>query len=73
MFHEAKPRETWRFEGNKISCFPRDQSISDFIYCRIKTLQFPLISLKLALADHATFRSRTDHVHARVILQCYLL
>ena len=32
MFLEAKPRETLRFEGNKIYCFPRDQSLSDLLY-----------------------------------------
>ena len=26
MFPEAELRETLRFEGNKINCFPRDQS-----------------------------------------------
>ena len=28
MFPEEKPR----FEGNKINCFPRDQSLSDLLY-----------------------------------------
>ena len=28
MFPEVKTR----FEGNKISCFPRDQSLSDLLY-----------------------------------------
>ena len=27
MFPEAEPRETLRFEGNKINCFPKDQSL----------------------------------------------
>ena len=27
MFPETKSRETLRFEGNKIHCFPRDQSL----------------------------------------------
>ena len=26
--------ETLRFEGNKINCFPRDQSLSDLLYSR---------------------------------------
>ena len=30
MFPEA--RETLRFSGNKINCFPRDQSLSDFLH-----------------------------------------
>ena len=32
MFPEAELRETLRFEGNKINCFPRDQSLSDLLY-----------------------------------------
>ena len=31
MFLEGEPSETLRFEGNKINCFPRDQSLSDLI------------------------------------------
>ena len=31
MFPEVKPRVTSRFEGNKINCFPRDQSYSDVV------------------------------------------
>ena len=27
MFPEEEPRKTWRFSGNKINCFPRDQNI----------------------------------------------
>ena len=29
MFPETKSRETLRFEGKKIHCSPRDQSLSD--------------------------------------------
>ena len=32
MFPQAKPRETLRFEGNKMNCFQRDQSLSDLLY-----------------------------------------
>ena len=31
MFPETKSRETLRFEGNKIHCFPRNQSLSDLL------------------------------------------
>ena len=31
-FPEMKSRETLRFEGNKIHCSPRDQSLSDLLY-----------------------------------------
>ena len=34
MFPETKSRETLRFEGNKIHCSPRDQSLSDSLYSK---------------------------------------
>ena len=34
MFPETKPRETLRFERNKIPCSPRDQSLSDLLYSK---------------------------------------
>ena len=34
MFSETKSRETFRFEGNKIHCSPRDQSLSDLSYSK---------------------------------------
>ena len=37
MFPETKSRETSRFEGNKIHCSPRDQSLSDLLYTQNKT------------------------------------
>ena len=36
MFPETKSRETLRFEGNKIHCSPRDQSLSDLLYNKTK-------------------------------------
>ena len=33
---ETKSRETLRFEGNKIHCSPRDQSLSDLLYNKTK-------------------------------------
>ena len=36
MFPETKSRETLRFEGNKIHCSPRDQSLSDSLYSKTK-------------------------------------
>ena len=34
MFPETKSRETLRFEGNKIHCSPRDQSLSDLLIAK---------------------------------------
>ena len=34
MFPETKSRETLRFDGNKIHCSPRDQSLSDLLYSK---------------------------------------
>ena len=45
MFPETKSRETLRFQGNKIHCSPRDQSLSDLWYSKTKQKQ----NLKTAL------------------------
>ena len=45
MFPEMRSRETLRFEGNKIHCSPRDQSLSDLLYSKTKQKQ----NLKTAL------------------------
>ena len=39
MFPEVEQRETSRFKGNKINCFPRNQSLSDLLYSTRKTLE----------------------------------
>ena len=31
-FPEEQPRETLKFEGNKINCFPRDQSLIELLH-----------------------------------------
>ena len=36
-FPETKTRETLRFEGNKIHCSPRDQSLIDLLNSKKKT------------------------------------
>ena len=40
MFLELKSRETLRFEGNKIHCSPRDQSLSDLLYSKTNKSKF---------------------------------
>ena len=39
VFPEMKQRETLGFEGNKIHCSPRDQSLSDLLYSKTKQKQ----------------------------------
>lgn len=34
MFPEAKSKKALIFEGNKIHCSPRDQSLSDLLYSK---------------------------------------
>ena len=36
MFPSTSSRETLRFEGNKIHCFPREQLLSDLSYSKTK-------------------------------------
>ena len=36
MFPQAKSTETVRFEGHKIHCFPRYQSLSDLLNSKTK-------------------------------------
>ena len=51
MFPETKLRETLRFEGNKIHCSPRDQSLSDLLYSKTKA--------KFALKNRAKIQAIT--------------
>ena len=44
-FPKTKSREILRFEGNKIHCSPRDQSLSDLLYSKTKQKQ----NLKIVL------------------------
>ena len=39
MFPEVEPRETLRFEGNKLTGLLRDQSLSDLLYSATKALK----------------------------------
>ena len=59
VFRKSSYWETSRFEGNKIHCFPRDQSSSDLLYsflcCGIKH------SLKNAPSTRGEHQSRHNH------------
>ena len=55
MFPETKSRETLRLEGNKIHCFPRDQSLSDLLYSKTKQKQILKNALGVLRQNQATF------------------
>ena len=66
MFPETKSSETLRFEGNKIHCSPRDQSLSDLLYSKTKQKQ----NLKTAQRFQP---SRATVVNiSRVTVNCFL-
>ena len=59
------PRISLRFEGNKIHCSPRDQSLSDLLYSKTKQTQ----NFKTALRFQ---RSRATAVNiSRVTVNCF--
>ena len=64
LFPDNLPRETLRLEGNKINCFPRDQSLSDLLYSPRRKNIFVYKFLKINLAS--------VH-HSRVTVNCYPL
>ena len=65
MFPSTSSRETLRFEGNKIHCSPRDQSLSDLLYSKTKQKQ----NMKTALRFQ---RSRATAVNiSRVTVNCF--
>ena len=65
MFPETKSREILRFEGNKIHCSPRDQSLSDLLYSKTKQKQ----NLKTTLRFQP---SRATVVNiSRVTVNCF--
>ena len=55
MFPETKSRQTLRFEGNKIQCYPRDQSLSDLLYSKTKRKQILNNALRFQ-QQRSTFR-----------------
>ena len=61
LFPETESRETLRFEGNKIHCTPRDQSLSDLLYSKTKQKQ----NLKTALKFQRRHQATSDHVQQR--------
>ena len=67
MFPETKSREKLRFEGNKIRCSPRDQSLRDLLYSKTKQKQ----NLKTALRFQPL--RETAVIISQVTVNCYTL
>ena len=67
MFPETKSRETLRFEGNKIHCSPRDQSLSDLLYSKANG------SNRWKTNNHVIDKCRATAVYiSRVTVNCFL-
>ena len=64
LFTDNLPRETLRLVGNKINCFPRDQSLSDLLYSPRRKNIFVYKFLKTNLASGQNWR---------VTVNCYPL
>ena len=62
MFPETKSRETLRFEGNKIHCSPRDQSLSDLLCSKTKQKQILKNALRFQRQHQATGNSSQHFV-----------
>ena len=69
-FPETKSRETSRFEGNKICCFPMDQSVSDLLYSFLSSWKKNL-KTRRALEVNINRSTISDHVRQRVTVHCY--
>ena len=51
VFPETKSRETLRFEGSKIHCSPRDQSLSVYCFVMFVTAVCVFISVEAEMAE----------------------
>ena len=72
MFYETKSRETLRFEGNKIHCSPRDQSLSDLLYSKTKTKANFEKRAEIPAATSGHLWSRATAVNiSRVTVNCF--
>ena len=66
MFPSTSSRETLRFEGNKIHCCPRDQSLSDLLYS-----QKSLIKTKVNFEKRADIPATTPgHLQLHALIKC---
>ena len=72
MFPETKPRETLGFEGNKIHCSPRDQSLSDLLHSKTKPKQSLKKRAEIPATTSGHLWSRATAVNiSRVIVSCF--
>ena len=65
-FPKTKLREKLRFEGNKIQCSPRDQSLSDLLYSKTKQKQ----NMKTLLRFQPSCATAVNI--SRVTVNCFL-
>ena len=63
MLPETKSRETLRFEGNKIHCSPRDQSLSDLLCSKTKQKKKTALRFQLSRATAVNI--------SRVTVNCF--
>ena len=69
MFPETKSRETLRFEGNKIHCSPRDQSLSDLLYSKKGVNK--IIKTKANFEKRADIPATTSgHLQLHALITC---
>ena len=72
MFPEAKPRETLGFEGNKIHCSPRVQSLSDLLCSKTKQKANFEKRAEISATTSGHLRSRATAVKiSRVTVNCF--
>ena len=63
-------QETLRFEGNKIHCSPRDQSLSDLLYSKNKWVK-PVIKTKANFEKCAEILATTSgHLQLHTLITC---
>ena len=71
MFPKTKSRETLRFEGNKIHCSPRGQSLSDLLYSKTKQKKI-LKSAEIPATTSGHLWSRETAVNiSRLTVNCF--
>ena len=72
VFPKTKSRETLRFEGSKIHCSPRDQSLSDLLYNKTKQKENIEKRAEIPATTSGHLWSRETAVNiSRVTVNCF--